>query len=345
MRPSKVWYWEARGKYYVTVGGTRHDLGPDEGEARRKFHRLMAGVPDPLPGPPAAPVVPPTLSVGDLFGLYAADLKLRVGARTHYVAACYLKPFLEFAGGRAVAEVKKKDVEAFVRARDSWNQTTRYHVLCRITAGFNWAVGEDLIPANPIRGLKKPQARRRGAEVVMSDPDFDRLYAAAPGYLRDVLTALRESGARPGEVLRVEAKDFDAASATWALAQHKTAHSTGAVRVIHLTPGLVDLSRTLAARNPTGPLFRRHSGKPFPPAYYLARLVRTLRRKLGMSEALIPYSMRHSFGTLALAKGVPDSIVSALMGHKNPAVLHRAYSHLGEKARELKAHLATLRGV
>jgi integrase len=344
MRPSKVWYWEARRKFFVTINGTRHGLGPDEANAHRRFHLLMAGVGGPPAVSPSSAVVAPRLTIGKLFEAYLIDLKTRVGDRTHYVAGCYLKPFLKLADGWTVDQVKKRDVEAFVRGRAGWNQSTRYHVLCQITARFNWAVAEDLIPANPLRGLKKPTPRRRGSEVVMSDADFDRFHAAAPGYLQDVLVALRDSGARPGEVLRVEAKDFDAASAAWVLTEHKTAHSTGENRVIHLTPRLVKLSQALAANNPTGPLFRRKSGKPFPPGYYLARLVRNLRRKLGLSESLIPYSLRHAYGTGLLAAGTPDAIVSKLMGHSTPAILHRAYAHLGQRTRELKAHLANFRG-
>jgi integrase len=172
--------------------------------------------------------------------------------------------------------------------------------------------------------------------VLITPDDYARLYDAAPEYLRHILFALHETGCRPCEVLTVEAKDFDAELGVWVLERHKTAHETGRPRVIYLTPTLVELCKLLANRNPAGPLFRRRSGKPFPPAYYLARLVRQLRTKLGIKGA-IPYSLRHGWATDALSAGVPDAHVAELLGHTGTAMLHRHYSHLVAKRQVLRA--------
>jgi integrase len=98
----------------------------------------------------------------------------------------------------------------------------------------------------------------------------------------------------------------------------------------------------LAERYPEGPLFRTARGKPFPEAYYLARLVRQLRQRLGM-KAIIPYGYRHTFATEALANGVPDAQVAELLGHSGTAMLHRHYAHLGAKANVLRKALDQVR--
>jgi site-specific recombinase XerD len=64
---------------------------------------------------------------------------------------------------------------------------------------------------------------------------------------------------------------------------------------------------------------------------------------LGLSKSLIPYSLRHRLGQDLLARGVPDAIAAEILGH-SPAILAKHYSHLGQRARELKTHLATVRG-
>ncbi|MBI1314989.1 hypothetical protein GC176_27165 [bacterium] len=40
-RRSKPWYWKARQSWFVTIDGTRHNLGPDKQRAWDRFHELM----------------------------------------------------------------------------------------------------------------------------------------------------------------------------------------------------------------------------------------------------------------------------------------------------------------
>jgi integrase len=113
---------------------------------------------------------------------------------------------------------------------------------------------------------------------------------------------------------------------------------------VFLPPELVEVCKRLVAKYPTGPLFRRASGKPFPEAYYLPRLVRVLRRKLGLPESVTPYGYRHTFATDALSNGVPEAHVAELLGHSGTAMLHKHYAHLGTKAATLRAALGRMRG-
>ena len=57
----------------------------------------------------------------------------------------------------------------------------------------------------------------------------------------------------------------------------------------------------------------------------------------------IAYGYRHSFATDALAKGVPDAQVAALLGHSGTAMLHRHYAHLGARAKALREALGRVR--
>jgi integrase len=177
----------------------------------------------------------------------------------------------------------------------------------------------------------------------VAEADYRRLYDTAPPYLKDVLLTLHDTGARPCEVLTVEARQFDPAGAVWVLDRHKTAHVTGRPRVVFLTPAVVEVCTRLAKRYSTGPLFRTAWGRQFPPGYYLARLVREVARRAGVS-GVTPYSLRHTFATDALAAGVPDAQVAELLGHTGTAMLHRHYAHLTGKARVMRAALGQVRG-
>jgi integrase len=126
------------------------------------------------------------------------------------------------------------------------------------------------------------------------------------------------------------------------LGKHKTEHETGSARIIHLTLEVVAMCQELAERYPQGPLFRTAQGKPFPPGYYLARLVRRLRQRLGI-RGIIPYGYRHSFATDTLANGVPDAQVAELLGHSGTTMLHKHYAHLTARAKALRDALNRVR--
>jgi integrase len=337
-RIRKPWYRRSKGRWYVCIDGRQVNLGKDKAEAFRRFHRLMAGSEQAGPATTAQ-----SLPVSELAEQYLADMERRTTERTVYVARCYLKPILAECGGITAQALRKHHVEAAIRKHEGWNGTTENHVKSRVVAMMNWAVQEGLIAVNPIKGIKKPAARSRGSQAVIETDERERLVRAAPTYLRNVLVALHQTGARPSEVLTVTAQEFDATLGLWVLHEHKTADSTVRPRVVYLTPELTELCRELASKHPTGPLFRRASGKPFPPAYYLARLIRNLRRRLGLRESITPYSLRHTFATDALANGVPDAQVAELLGHSGTAMLHKHYAHLTARARALKEALGRVR--
>jgi integrase len=329
-RIPRPWYRKGKDAWYVELHGRKVRLGTTKAEAFKRFYELQAGV-EPIPTAESC-----RWAVETLVGLYLDDLRRRVSPRTLYVARCYLNPVLAACGRIIVRQLRRQHVEDAISKHAAWNSSTRYHVTCRIVAAFNWAVREGIIQTNPLQGIHKPLPRSRGTRVLITPDEYARLYDAAPEYLQHVLFALHETGCRPCEVLTVEAKDFDAELGVWVLERHKTAHETGRPRIVYLTPTLVELCKLLANRHPTGPLFRRRSGKPFPPAYYLARLVRQLRTKLGIKGA-IPYSLRHGWATDALSAGVPDAHVAELLGHTGTAMLHRHYNHLVAKREVLRA--------
>jgi hypothetical protein len=70
----------------------------------------------------------------------------------------------------------------------------------RIVAMIRRGVDQGIVAANPIRGLKRPPIRSRGAQTINRPQDDEKLIQAASPALRLVLIALHETGARPGEV-------------------------------------------------------------------------------------------------------------------------------------------------
>jgi integrase len=123
------------------------------------------------------------------------------------------------------------------------------------------------------------------------------------------------------------------------LQDHKTAHR-GKVRVIYLSDEAVAILRRQQAEHPQGYLFRRPTGGRWTTHSITQKFAR-VRRVAGVQ--ITAYCLRHSFATDALAKGVPDAQVAALLGHSGTATLHRHYSHLTARSHALREALGRVR--
>jgi len=206
-----------------------------------------------------------------------------------------------------------------------------------VVAAFNWAVREEHLPHNPIKGLQKPSVASRGAEALIDEALHQRLLASANPSLRLILEVLHGTGCRPGEACSVTASEFNAEQGLWQLAKHKTARK-GKKRFVLLTPVLVELCGQQARLHPDGSLFRMLHGKPWT-AHKLSERFWELRKRLGIEQPITPYSYRHSFATLMLEQGAPETHVAALLGHCGTTMLHKHYGHLDGRLDTLRQTL------
>lgn len=68
------------------------------------------------------------------------------------------------------------------------------------------------------------------------------------------------------------------------------------------------------------------------------RWVRDAARRAGVTE-LSPHGLRHTWATIALANGVPLTVVSERLGHADPSITLRVYAHLLPSADKIAADL------
>jgi integrase len=262
---------------------------------------------------------------------YLAEIPGRLRPETVIGKRKYLLRFVADLGHLPAEGVTGEDVSRWLGRRPTWGPSTRRLAGQVVLAFFRWA-GKDL------HGLKLPPPRSRGAEALVDPSDHETLFLAAPPAYRDALTVLYGTGCRPRELCRVEARYLKGDALT--LVEHK-ADSTGRRRVVLLPPAALEVVLRLASIHPDGPLFRDTKGKPLSPDR-LRNWVFKARRRLGLGRVM-PYSYRHTFATDALAAGVPDAQVAELLGHSGTGMLHRHYSHLTARARELRGALEKVR--
>jgi len=347
------WYRKAKDTWYVWHGGRQHSLKVkgkgNRADAVKAWHQLMAEDkaeppgpsvrPRPVRTPPAPPEAEVTVkAVADAF---LADAQTRCKPESMSVYRSALGRFAKRFGSRPALSLRPFDAEGFAN-RPDWSPSTRNTWLSAVATAFRWAVRSGLIPANPLAGMRKPPCGSRGASAVLTPGQFAKLCDAAPLPFRRLLRSLWLTGCRPGEMARLTAADVDLTAGLAVLAEHKTSGKTGRPRFIYLSPDAVALLREQAERHPTGPLLPNKLGRAFT-RFTMQKAMEAARDKAGVPHAVC-YGLRHSYATAALASGVPDATVAALLGHSGTAMLHRHYSHLVHQSQAMREAAARVRG-
>jgi integrase len=239
-------------------------------------------------------------------------------------------------GSLAVRDLCPFHVTQWLDSHPAWRGSRR-GAISAIKRVFNWSVKEGYIEKSPLLKLSKPPERKR--ERILTDDEKKLLlnnYSPDDPF-RDFLQAVLLTGARPGEVMAVEASHVSLADCTWTFEEHKTSEklNEARARVIYLVPSMVALTKRLIDLHPTGPLFVNRKGRPWNRNAIRCRF-RRVRKKLDLGDDLVCYSTRHTWATDALERGVPEASVAELMGHVDTKMIHRFYSKLSKKKKHLQ---------
>jgi len=254
-RPNKPWFRKSNKRWYVWHDGKQVNLGPDKQEAHRQFHALMA-----LPKEHRTAPSTPDISLPEL-----VDHFLEWVQRHRAEETCgWYQYRLERLCGKypqmAAAALRPYHVDDWV-SEYQLSQTSRRNYLRSVKRCYKWAKRQGYLQENPIADIEVPSAI--GKEVSLSQEEFDRLlsYVRNDGF-RELLITTWETGCRPQESLRVEARHIDIAHQRWVFPKSESKTKRKA-RVVYLTDTAMHITRSRMLRHPTGPIFCNLNGKPW----------------------------------------------------------------------------------
>lgn len=336
-RTAKPWYWSDRDAWYVWYHGKQVSLRV-KGKANRKeawlaYCKLVAGgdTRKPLPGK--------GLNVKKLVEVFLAEISRKAAPVTVAGYRQYLEPFAGKHGTCNAEEIQPRHVTDWL-SRFEWGPTTRRNAITAIKRCWSWAEREKRIRINQLKNLERPRPETR--DVIPKPEDITTaLNAIEDGPFRLFVEFLFETGCRPGEASRIEARHVNLKSGTVTI-HGKTTRATGRMRVIYLSRRASEIVGELARLHPNGVIFRNARGKPWNRSAWNSRIIK-LRKKTGLGNTLVLYAFRHHWITDALEKGVSPKIVAELAGHTSTAMLDRHYSHLIDRQDALRRELNKIR--
>jgi integrase len=331
-------FWRsARNCWYVQIGTKQKKLHPDREEAYRLYHKLMSRPPEERDHPVSLPSGP-VVAVLDAFLDW---VKANKAPRTYDWYRNNIQMFVvAIPPTLAVADLKPFHVTRVMDSQASWSDSTKNGFARSLQRAMNWAERQGVIDKNPIRYLEKPSGDAR--ETPVTPAEYEKLMALVKDDpFRNLLIAAWDSGARPNELMRVEARHCDFDHRRWVFTK-KESKGKKKPRVIYLSERLIDLCRSLAEKYPQGPLFRNRDGERWTKDAINCRFHR-LKKSMGRKIAL--YDFRHAFCHEGLKRGVDAVTVANLLGHANPTMVATVYSSLSLDPEYLKGSADKVRGI
>ena len=192
--------------------------------------------------------------------------------------------------------------------------------------------------------LPLPKLLRRQIPIVLSPDEVTRMIDATPNLRhRTILMTLYSTGMRRSELCHLRPEDIDKERMVVRIRQGKG----GKDREVPLSPKLLEQLRTyyrsvkvrngwmfpsLQARRPDQPITQK--------AVWHA--CREATRRAGITKAVHPHTLRHSFATHLFDSGAELPVIQTLLGHSDPRDT-MIYLHLAtRKLREAPNPLETI---
>ncbi len=321
-RTPKPWYRKARKEWCVTIGGVLHRLGNDKQDAKRKFHELMADQPS-------------TVSADTSWGICDLFLGHVLANRSPATYGWYkdrLQYFKDAIPNMLTDQLEADRVQDWLNAQ-SWSPGYKRGIVTAIKAAFRWAYRLRKIRRNPVDGLTRPEATP--SEDFLTDEEFKKLMSFVKDEpFQDILRLMRHTGARPQELVKLEARHlFDG------YCQFLKAESKGKKRerVIFLDDEAQKIVKKWAKKNPEGVILRNYHGKPWRANAFACRFKR-LEEKVG--KRITMYSIRHGFAHSSLTKAeLSPEVVATLMGHKDTRMIYATYGHMMKNTKFMREQL------
>ncbi|WP_288758791.1 site-specific integrase [uncultured Brevundimonas sp.] len=213
---------------------------------------------------------------------------------------------------------------------------TAARVLGTTAAMFAWAKGQGLIDTIPTHGVRAPLGLAK--ERFLSPKEAERLLQTIAVMTEerrltdthaDIFRLLLLTGARRSEIsgLRWAEVDLERCRLTLPPERTKAGGKTG-VRRITLSRGALAV---LTARRTSDGVFVFPSSKDATkPSSALQKAWNRVRSEAGLSDVRI-HDLRHTFASLALAKGASLPLIGKALGHSTSRVTER-YAHLADDA-------------
>lgn len=330
------------------VSGRKHDAEMVELELKQQLKQ-------------GAYIEPKRITVREWLNTWLKDYKknaLRINTYEIYEILIN-KHIIPALGGAAVQELRPEHIQKLYNDKiaEGLSPKSVRHLHTILRGAFRQAKKNHLVSFNITESVTLPVLKKGQARALTLKEQAKFLAAAEDNPLYPAFMLLMTTGLRRGELLGLRwrnvnltkkyleiEENFVPVKGGAVYQQPKTEKSKGKVPLIKpaveclkkhrqqmLAEGLYDKDR---------PVFCNDAGGPIMPRSFNHRFEK-LREKAGVGKAVTVHSLRHTFATRLLERGVSMKEVQELLRHEEMSTTADIYSHVSEELKRAAAERLT----
>ncbi len=236
-----------------------------------------------------------------------------------------LNQFAKFTSNIHINEITQKNVNEYLRERGKISVYTSSKALRYLKSIFNWAIIEQYLTENPCKNIK-PIKTPEKQPLFLSEKDFETLINSVKEKdLKDVIIFAANTGLRKMEILTLEWTQINLRD-RYAILDNNNGHTTKSkrVRTVPLNQKAMEIVQDRKKLNNN--LVFTYNGESLNP-YFACKKFKKYAIKAGLNPMLKFHSLRHTFASWLVQRGISLYQVSKLLGHSDIKTTE-TYSHL-----------------
>lgn len=237
------------------------------------------------------------------------------------------KRMLNYFGDLPVDQLEKDKLLNFFqyRSRNISPHTLKREIEC-LSSLFTWAIDHNYLLVNFCKGIKRPRLPEK-LPVFFAKWEFEKLLlTTADDDLKDIFKFAVNTGLRQMELITLQWNQIDLENRLLILHNRNNLTKSKRIRSLPMNKVAVEiLEKRMNAFNKQNLIFTYHNG-PIN-QQFISHKTKKIVKAAGINPKLNFHSLRHTFASWLLQKGVSIYEVSRLLGHSDVRVT-QIYAHL-----------------
>lgn len=276
------------------------------------------------------------VTLQELEGIVAERLAVHLRQSTLNGYVAILRQLRSIIGDKPLADITVDDIERYKIERLKRIKPITLHIELRaLKAVFGRCVKWQYITTSVLQQVELPTIKKTVQPYLTEQQFVELLKVVDNQLLRDVFTFAFFTGLRLGEIRHLKYGDVNLKENILYIRDSgdhltKTEESERTVPIPQL---LLPVVQRYMARQHGQYLFGIRRGVQLQTSYLSHNFKRVIRLAK-MDERLHFHSLRHSYATLMISKGVDLYIIAQLLGHSDTTMLQRIYAHVNNDMKQ-----------